>query len=996
MLSLFWLWLPAWSWAINSNQWHMEAIQVEDGLPDSTVYSVVQDQHGFMWFGTTQGLARYDGHEFKLFVHDGADPNSISNNNAGNIFLDSNNKLWIGTFGGGVNTLDLNRGELLRYPYSSSLIDTMVSENVQTFYENQAGGMWIGTSTGLYLLKNDQLTHYNHDENDPTSLRHPRVWDILQDQQGQMWVATSEGLSEFDPHTGQFSNHMLPEEMTIDMASNQFRTLHLDSDLLWIGSSSGLYSFNMETKAFEFHSPNARTIKINDIHSITPGLLLIASMEGLFEYDTQKNVFKHDVAGNIWQPLSHLDIRNMYTDQSGLLWLATRDNGVMKIDDTGGLFQHHRDYTSSNLEGEKHKQVWALEADQQGTLYLGTSDTVFKSNDEAGFSRVAVENLTQIPGIIRDIEVASRGGHWVAGSMGLFYLPEDETVAHVSSEPFELAGIQPTDVFSVTETAAGEVWLALYNVGILRWQPLQSQASLIQSYAGGPLSDLNLNYIFADRSGDVWIASHLVGLFRYRTGQDELTLYSHDFNDSSSLSSNRVNYIFEDSAGRLWVGTARGLNLFNRETSTFRHFTQASGMLSNPINAILEDSKQNIWAVYKFGLSRLNPVTEDINSYVLNAAIRNDGLVIRAATIDTQDVMYFGSADGYYSFDPRELKSTKAYQPPLMLTQVRINNRPKPFGALLAGQTAFELDNNHRSITFDFSALDFKSPEQIQYHYRMLGLHEDWLDVSESRRIELNNLNPGQYQLEIKATNNDGRWTDQQMSLSLKVHPEWWNRGWVRLLFVLTGMLLALAIHHYRTFKIRQQNLNLEAQVNSRTTELRDLNEQLKLAANSDFLTGLPNRMAFIDSYEHKQKQRDQQPLNSCIVLADIDHFKQINDRYGHNAGDEILKQVSQIMHDMIRHEDLMARWGGEEFIFYFENKDSAATMSMVERIRKAVENHEVQYLDHHIPVTLTFGVCQKLAGMSLIDCINAADAAMYSGKSQGRNQSVLYRSGAE
>ncbi len=983
--------VPLWAMATDSDQWQIEEIQIKDGLPDSTVYSIVQDAHGFMWFGTTHGVARFDGHDFKVFTHDGADPQSISNNNAGNIFIDSENRLWIGTFGGGVNTLDLKSGELTRHPYSSNHIATMVSENVQSFFEDQASNIWIGTATGLYRFNDKELLHYDHDEGNSNSLAHSRIWDILEDKQGHIWVGTSEGLSQLDPQTGVIKNYRLPEKMTVDISSNQFRTLHLVDDLLWVGSSSGLYSFNLQEEAFKFYTPDQKSMKINDIYTLNDGALLLASMEGLYEYDLQKNVFKTSEDGGYWQPLSHFDVRNIYLDQSGLLWLATRDSGVIKIDQAGGLFHHHTHYVPESQKNEKNKKVWALEA-VGDSLYLGTSDTVFIDAEDQAFNRVITEQLNHIPGIIRDIKPAQNDGMWVGGSMGLFYLSDKSLTAKTVNEPFDLVGIEPADVFSVEQTKAGEVWLALYNIGVLRWNPVTAEAELLQSYDGGPLTDLNINHIYQDSAGDVWIASNLVGVFKYSEQHKTMTLFSHDFNDQTSISSNRVKDIYEDSTGRLWMATSRGLNQFLRQSASFKHYHQTDGLLDDSVITVLEDSKQKLWLGYKFGLSRFDATTGEINNFVLNAVIRNDGLITRAAAIDDQDVLYLGSANGYYSFDPKNLKQPVAYEPPLNLTAVRINNKPLPFSSLLADNTRFELSPEHRVISFDFSVLDYKTPEQIQYHYRMVGLHEDWLDVSDSRHIELNNLNPGAYQLEIKATNNDGRWTSQKLNLAIQVHPVWWNRGWVRLVFVIVGVLMAWAFHYYRTYKIRKQNMILETQVSNRTTELRDLNEQLQLAANSDFLTGLPNRMSFIDSFEQKQKQAENQPFNSCIVLADIDHFKHINDRYGHSAGDEILKEVSHVMRLLIRQEDLIARWGGEEFIFYFENKDSKATWALVERIRMAIESLEIKYLDHIIPITLTFGICQKQADMSLIECINAADTAMYSGKSQGRNRAVLYQ----
>jgi diguanylate cyclase (GGDEF)-like protein len=985
ILFIVFLFLTTSALSSTPNQWLVEEIKVEDGLPDSTVFSLQQDQSGFMWFGTVNGLARFDGYSFKVFKHDGADPATISNNNAGNIFIDSKNVMWIGTFGGGVNTLDLNTGELIRYPYSSSKIDEMVSENVQTFYEGINSNMWIGTATGLYQINGDELTHYDHDETDPNSLIHSRVWNITGDLNGDIWIGTSDGLSQLNPDTGLIQNYKLPEELTIDMSSNQFRKLFITNDYLWIGSSTGLYSFNLKTKIFNTHT-SMHIMKINDIRHMKDDQLLIASMEGLFQFDMQNQSFRLDDNGEYWQALQHADIRNIFFDRSGLLWLATRDNGIIKVDQIGGLFQHHTNYLDNDQKNERNKQIWSLEYDSENMLYLGTSETLYKENSENKFDRIITKDSNVIPGIIRDTKHSKGKGIWIGSSEGLFFLNNDSIVAEFITEPFDLVGIKPTDIFSVEESSTGEIWMALYNIGVLRWNPLTSEAELIQSYQGKPLTDINIVHIFQDSSNNIWIGTNLIGVFCYKAEINEFELFAHDFNNSQSISSNRIKDIYQDSKGRLWFATYRGLNLFNKEDKSFKRFHVSDGLLDNSVNTILEDSKQNLWITYKFGISKFNPEKSEFNNYVLNTGMRNDGLNTRSASIDKNDLLHFGSANGYYTFNPNDLDETISFQPNLKLTEVQINNQPIPFGELAKHDLEFDLDHNNRSISFRFSALDFKTSEQIQYSYRTAGLNDDWLITTSTRYIELNNLNPGDYKIEIRAINFDGRWNEQFLKLNLVVHPVWWKLGWVRVIFVLAGLFLGLLFHNYRTYKIRKQNQILESEVKNRTSELLKLNKQLKLASQTDFLTGLYNRSGFINNYKKKRSDKK----TCCIVICDVDNFKKINDVYSHSAGDEVLKKITHIMHSIISKEDILARWGGEEFIFFLDDKMAKEAFNLIEKIRTEIENTKIIINDQTIPVTCTFGISQCQPDVSFNDCVNAADEAMYQGKKKGRNITVI------
>ncbi|MFC3194007.1 diguanylate cyclase [Marinicella sediminis] len=975
--------------AMDVGQWRINELGVNDGLPDTTVYSMAQDQAGFMWFGTTNGVARYDGYAFRVFQHDGADEGTISNNNAGNVFIDGNNQLWIGTFGGGANKIDLNTGHIHRFPYTSHRVEQMLAENVQTFYQDISGHIWVGTSVGLYKMDNDQPIHMEELISDD-ELSHSRIWDITGDPQGHIWAGTSVGLIQLNQQNKSFQHFTLPDELNFDITSNQFRVLKLHQNTLWIGSASGLYEFDIRQQTFRHHQLGPNTVKINDL-LVHEDHLLIASMSGLYQFDLQAKAYTR-LNGQLWQAMNHLDIRALYADPSGLLWLATRDSGVLQLDPQGGLFGHHLEYLNETDMNEKSKQVWALEISHDQQLLLGTSDAVFQLQDNQLKQTIRAVSQPALPGIIRDIATTA-DGNWLVGSEGVFWQPLNAQQAEYITDPFDLVGMEPTDVFSVAVSQAGELWLALYNIGVLRWHPDTSHAELIQHYDGGPLNDLNLSHVFVDSNEDIWVASGLVGLFRYRLSINKLELFSYDFAETTGLMSNRIRDVLEDSSGRLWVATERGLNQFDHQSQSFHAVMPEDPVIGKSIYAITEDSRKNLWLTHQFGVSRMDLVNQAVNHYQLNEGFMTDGFIPRAVTIDDNDILYFGSVNGYYTFNPNELGMRRTFQPGFLLTEVAIDDRPLPFSALAVQPTEFKIDHTQRTIAFTMAALDYKSAGQIQYQYQLKGLHDDWLNVSKSRQIEFSQLNPGDYQLALRAVNNDGSWQDLTKNISMAVLPVWWERSWVRALLIMAVLLLAWAIHFYRTLKIRQQNQKLEAEVQKRTAELSEANAKLKAAAHSDYLTGLNNRMAFVSGFEEKRKALGQSRKNSTIVMADIDHFKLINDQYGHAAGDEVLKQVSLIMKAMIREGDLMARWGGEEFIFYFDRMDAVSTQRLIERIRQRIEQSDIRYEGHLIPVTLTFGVCQQKAGQSLNDCINAADDALYQGKKSGRNQVVVNQS---
>jgi len=520
----------------------------------------------------------------------------------------------------------------------------------------------------------------------------------------------------------------------------------------------------------------------------------------------------------------------------------------------------------------------------------------------------------------------------------------------------------------------------------LRWSPAEKRAELLQNFQGRVLTDLNIGKIIEDSEQNIWITTNLVGLIKYNTKKDEMTLFSYDDSGENSISSNRVRDVLEDTQGRLWIGTSRGVNLYNPKSNSFQVMGSVNGLVDESIYAVLEDSKSNIWASHNFGISRINKAFDEVQNFKINSTIRKDGLSIRAANINKDDELYFGSINGLYTFDPNELQTCVQYQPSLLLTQVSINNVPLTSIELATKGNYFDLFHQDRVIFFEFSALEYNSPDHVQYSYRVAGIDENWHDVTTSRNIALNSLKPDKYLLEIKANNSDCRWSEQNLKITINVHPVWWNLWWVRLIFLISGIFIAFLYHYFRSSIIRKRNLDLEKLVENRTSELMLLNNKLKSASQTDFLTGLYNRMGFINKFNSINTSVSR----GCIVLADIDHFKSINDLYGHLAGDKVLIDITKIMRSFIQKQDIVARWGGEEFIFYFDSENPTETYNIIERIRIEIQKTKIVYSGDKILVTCTFGICQIQTGMELNDCIKSADESMYVGKSKGRNTTVV------
>ena len=972
--------------SINTDQWLVQKLHVEDGLPSSTIFSVQQDRDGFLWFGTVNGLARYDGYDFKIYQHDGADLNSISNNNSGNLFIDSKNILWIGTFGGGLNTINLNTGVLTRFPYSSNKNDLLVSEFVQTFYEDRQSNIWIGTPNGLYKYTDKIIKHYKHDEGSKNSLINSRVWDILEDPLGNIWIATTQGLSKLNPNNDLIENFQLPEELVDEILSNEFRKLYLHNNTLWIGSSSALHEFDIESNQFKSH-PLKYTIKINDL-MLFDDVFLVATMGGLYQFNTIKKEFKRDENNELWRTLSNNDLRYIFVDKSGLLWFTTLDSGVFKIDRSGGQFKKHNILDSN--DNELSQRVLSIEFDDDNNTYLGTSDTLFIKSNDNHYTRIVTEGTNQIPGRIRSLKRSKNNDMWIGSSDGLFYLPKGETIAHAVNEPFEIMGIKPLDIFSIEETQSGDFWFSIDNLGMLYWSPQENKAFMLQKFQDTVLTELKIGKIFEDSKQNIWITTNRSGLIKFDSKNNKMSILNQNPSNENSISSNRVSDVLEDSQGRIWIATSKGVNLYDPISNSFQAIGSAEGLVDESLFSILKDSQNNIWVSHFFGISRINSAFDDVQNFKINSSIRKDGLSIRAANINKNDELYYGSNNGLYTFDPKHLQACIQFEPNLQLTKVNINNIPLSSEELIQKNNYFDLYHLDRAIFFEFSAIEFNSPDHVGYSYRVAELSDNWYEVTDTRNMEFSSLKPGKYLLEIKANNSDCRWSEKKLNVTIHVHPEWGNLWWVRVLFIISAISVTFFYNYFKSKIIRKRNLDLEKLVKERTSELVLLNKKLESASQTDFLTGLNNRVGFVNKLEKKNND------NSCIVLADIDHFKNINDKYGHLAGDEVLKDIAKIMLDNIQNHGILARWGGEEFIFYFHDSNSSETYRIIEQIRIKIQKANITLDDHHIPVTCTFGICQLFTEKGLNDCIKSADKSMYIGKSKGRNITIVSTKGED
>ncbi|MFQ5605495.1 MAG: two-component regulator propeller domain-containing protein [bacterium] len=840
-------------------------LTIEQGLSQSTVYGILQDRDGFMWFGTQDGLNKFDGYEFTVFKHDKADSTSLSDNYINCLYEDHSGTLWIGTFSGGLNQFDKNTGQFIRYQHNPADSTCLSKNNVHTIFEDRTNQLWIGTlKGGLCKLDREtgQFTCFRHDPENPNSLSDDDIMAISQDREGLLWFGTfGGGLNKFDLHTGIFTHYKNDPADTHSLSNDYIRTILEDSSGdLWIGTETGLDKFDKKKAQFTHfqHLPEqANSLSHNDVRAICEdqlGRLWVGTLNGLNLFDRKSQsftIFRHDEANKF--SLNHSDVRSIYEDRTGAIWFGTLAGGISKYDRKKYKFQHFKQ-TAENGTGLSDNHIKAIYEDKQGTLWIGTYgglNQISRSNpDDSAYDSphrvVHFKHDESDPNSlssnrIRTICEDSAGqlwiGTWGAGLNRFNKITQKFTrFRHSEKDSNSLSNDNVSQVF---RDRAGDLWIA--TSGGLDKISHQAQSRLLingmpslkfEHYRHSPddpnsLSDKFVSYIYEDRSGVLWIGTGN-GLNRFDRDGEQFQRFQHRPNDPNSLSNNRIQTIQEDGAGFLWIGTVGGLNRFDPKAEIFKHYGVNEGLPNEVIYGILVDDSDNLWISTNRGLSRFNPRTEIFKNYDVNDGLQSNEFNGGAYWKSADGEMFFGGVNGFNTFYPEKV-TNNPFVPNIVITSFRIFNQEVRFPHSLQKLEEITLSYDENFFSFEFAALDYTSPEKNQYAYMLEGFDQNWIYSQNRRYASYTNLNSGDYVFRVKGSNNDGTWNHEGVSIKICITPPYWQTWWFRLLSSFSFITLIYGVYYSRVKTIQAQKLKLSKQVAERTRELHEHNQKLLL-----------------------------------------------------------------------------------------------------------------------------------------------------------------------
>ncbi len=850
----------------------------EQGLTQTSVFDIVQDTDGFMWFGTEDGLIKYDGYNFVAYLHNPQDKSSITNSWIHKLYQDSQGIIWIGTEYG-LSRLDPNTEKFSNYlpvPDSTDPADNVIL----SITEDNDGKLWMGTQAAIHQFDKEQ-NRFIYAQKVPLpneKFRYNAVYALYFDKKAAvLWVGLSEGggLYQFDLEAKTFTPYLADPDNTKGV--NKIVSIYEDNQgVLWVGTlSAGLHQFDRKSKTFtttQHDLANPHSIggnRIWDILEDSATVLWICTGDGgLSKFDRISQTFtNYQENPNNPDGVSSNDILALYEDKSGVLWIATHNLGVDILDKRMAKFHHYKHHPD-NPESLSPNPVRAIHEGHSGLLWIGTEGSGLNKFDrEKGiFSHYQYDprNPNSLSdNFVTDITEDKEGFVWVAtwsGGLNKFD-PKSEIFSRYLNDPDNPHSVISTEIQAVLEDRNGDLWIG--GRGLSRFD--RTTETFI-NYVNDPNDSTSMgsgsvqtNAFLEDDEGFLWIGTWGGGVNKFDKQSKTFTHYINEPNNPNSISDNRVISLWADRRGFLWIGTpGSGLDRLDKQTGQVNHYSTKNGLSNEFIYGIVEDNQGYIWVSTNGGLSKLDPQTTTFKNYDASDGLQSSRFFWGASAKTRQGELVFGGINGFNIFDPREITANPII-PPLVLTSLTQGGEAVNLGKIARKLTAVQFDWRHNFFEFEFSALNYTKPDKNQYAVMLEGVDKEWIYNGTRHFGRYTSLVGGDYTLRIKGSNNDGLWNEQGISLKITVVPPFWQTWWFYTLCATGVGLLFLGVYKYRTNQLRMVASQLENKLlEVKAREAIRVKEAAEIAnqAKSEFLSNMSHEL--------------RTPLNGILGYAQI------------------------------------------------------------------------------------------------------------------------------
>ena len=812
-------------------------ITLEDGLSNSHIFCITQDSKGFIWIGTQDGLNRYDGYTFKQYFNKPNDPASINDNTVFSLFAESDTVIWVGTFMG-LNKFNPTTGKFKTITLGIYGTPKSVSP-IKDIIKDSEGYLWLATTGQGIVRYNPSTGDYREYPAGRNRLRPElnRYFVLWQAPDNKLWAGTDGGgVIILDQKTGNF-NELKDQGNSQALHGNEyvFFIYHENETNVWIGTRErGLFRYNLATGEFKnfVHNPlNSKSIGGNEVYAVLKdsngNLWFGVNDGGLNLYQSKTDNFERIVheERNRYSLLNN-KIRYLFEDNHQNIWILSFQKGFNIMHPHYSFFNYY-DVADNSLYKYESTTVLSILMDNKKNLWIGTDGGGLKYIDRKS-NQVKTylpdknsANQNSLPDkVVLSIIQDSEGNLWLGTFMGglVKFNPGTNSWKVFQTNPNEPGSISCNYISDILEDRKGNIWAATNGGGINLLKKNSDKFICYNEHSqdiGASIVNDWINCLYEDSKGRIWIGTYL-GFSILDPDHNFVRHYQRTALNSNEISHNTIYSFAEDSKGRMWIGTQNGLNLFNEAENTFKIFTIDDGLPNNVINGIVEDTQGNLWLSTNKGVSRFNYENLSFKNFYVSDGLQSDEFFRGSYYKGFNNEIFFGGINGLNSFFPSELENNDDF-PNVILTDFKVFNEEIPVGRKVNGKVILPksisyldtliLPYNQKSFSFEFSSLNFTSPEKIEYMYKMDGFDDGWKTVNSSYRfVTYTNLDPGQYKFLMKASNIDNQWGPDYSTLTVIIKPPIWNTLLAKIIYILIGSLILYVSYSIITERINEKN----------------------------------------------------------------------------------------------------------------------------------------------------------------------------------------------